>query len=49
MMYKTEIDSLTQKTNSGLPRRKVRGEKNQRFGINTNTLLYTGTLWCLRW
>ena len=41
LIYKTEIDSQTQKTNLWLPKRVVGGrEINQEFGINIYTLLH---------
>ena len=39
LIYKTEIDSQTQKTNLRLPKRE-RGQINQEFGIKIFTLLY---------
>ena len=40
LIYKTEIDSQTQKTNLQLPKVKGEGGINQEFGINRYTLLY---------
>ena len=41
IIYETEIDSQTQKTNLQLPKGKGGGERiNQEFGINRYTLLY---------
>ena len=41
LIYKTEIDSQTQKTNLWLPKRKGGGGRiNSEFGINRYTLLF---------
>ena len=40
LIYKTETDSQTQKTEVWLPKGIARGAKNQEFGINRYTLLY---------
>ena len=40
LIYMTEIDTLTQKANLGLPEVK-NGGMNQKVGINIYTLLYT--------
>ena len=40
LIYKTEIDPQTQKTNLWLPKGKDVGGINQEFGINIYTLLY---------
>ena len=40
LIYKTEIDSQTLKTNLWLPKAKGRGGINEKFGINRYTLLY---------
>ena len=39
-IYKTEIDSQTQKTHLWLPKGKGEGRINQKFWINIYTLLY---------
>ena len=40
LIYKTETDSQTQKTNLWLPKWKAGGGINEQFTINTDTLLY---------
>ena len=40
LIFKTEIDPQTQKTNFQLPKGKAGGGTNQAFGINIYTLLY---------
>ena len=39
LIYKTETDSQTQRTNLNLPKGKGGGEVNQEVGINIYTLL----------
>ena len=40
LIYKTEIDSQTQKTNLQLPKGKGGGGINEEYGINRYTPLY---------
>ena len=40
LIYKTETDSQTLKTNLRLPKGKGGGRINEEFGINRYTLLY---------
>ena len=40
LIYKTETDSQTQKTNTWLPKGKCGGRINQEFGINIYTQIY---------
>ena len=42
LIYKTEIDSQTQRTDLWLPRKGSRGGKEWEFGISRGKLLYIG-------